>query len=88
MFVVDDGAAPGATVRVALRAIRKARAAPIMLAVVPVAPVRALEALRPDVDAVVCLANRSSRVGAYYRDFTQVSDEEVVDLLAAAPAAP
>ena len=58
---------------------------------VPVAPAEALDALRGEVDEIVCLAQPSPfhAVGAHYADFHQASDDEVIAALdAAALAAP
>jgi putative phosphoribosyl transferase len=54
---------------------------------VPVSPAEVLAALAGEVDATVCLWTPASfgAVGAHYRDFRQVSDDEVVALLAAHP---
>ena len=54
-LVVDDGIATGATMRAALRAIRRRLPAKLILAV-PVGPASTIEALRREVDEVVCLA--------------------------------
>ena len=84
-IVIDDGIATGATMRAALLAVRTHRPSKLVLAV-PVAPTSALEALRPDVDDIVCLESHEpfGAIGLFYGDFNQVSDEEVVDLLARA----
>lgn len=84
VVVVDDGIATGATMRVALRAVRRAGAARIVLAV-PVAPAETLDALRSEADSVVCLATPDPfwAVGSHYRDFAQVSDDAVVALMEA-----
>jgi putative phosphoribosyl transferase len=84
-IVVDDGIATGGTVRAALQALRKSAVGRIILAV-PVAPADALRNLSALCDAVVCLAAPEPfyAVGAHYADFTQTSDAEVIDLLAAA----
>ena len=81
--VVDDGLATGATARVALRALRRRGAAPLVLAV-PVAPPDTLAALAPESDAIICLykAEIPWGIGAFYADFHQLSDAEVVRLLA------
>jgi putative phosphoribosyl transferase len=88
-IVVDDGIATGATMMAALGAIRRADPLQLVLAT-PVAPPDAIERLRPHADAVVCLATprQLGAVGAFYEDFGQVSDAEVVDLLARAAARP
>lgn len=83
VVVVDDGAATGGTAKAALRALRQAGAARLLLAV-PVASPHALATLRPDADDVVCLHAPADfrAVGMYYADFRQTSDAEVVRLLA------
>lgn len=84
-IVVDDGIATGATVRAALKAVRRARPARLVLAV-PVAPPDTVDALRGEVDEIVCL--RTPRffyaIGAHYQDFDQVPDAEVARMLNAA----
>jgi putative phosphoribosyl transferase len=85
VLVVDDGIATGGTVRAALRALRAREPGKIVLAA-PVIPEETLQQLAASVDQVVCLLAPADlhSVGLWYRDFTQVSDEEVVGLLAAA----
>lgn len=87
VIVVDDGIATGATVKAALRAIRQRRPAKLVLAV-PVAPADAIADLRPEVDDLVCLdmPQPFDAIGHFYRDFGQVSDEEVASILARFPA--
>ncbi|MFN9163317.1 MAG: phosphoribosyltransferase [Alphaproteobacteria bacterium] len=87
-IIVDDGIATGATVRAALKALRRRRAARIVLAV-PVAPADVLAELRAEVDEVVCLhaPERFVSVGQFYGDFRQVDDAEVMRLLGAGSAA-
>jgi putative phosphoribosyl transferase len=89
VIVVDDGAATGATLRVALKGLRRRRPRRL-IAAVPVASQSALDLLRAEADAVVCLDGPESfgAVGFYYRDFSEVSDDEVRALLAAAAASP
>jgi putative phosphoribosyl transferase len=83
VILVDDGMATGATAKAALLAIRQALPKRIVLAV-PVASAEALAALRPLADEIVCLAIPQTfyAVGAHYRDFPQVEDAEVIDILA------
>jgi putative phosphoribosyl transferase len=52
-IVVDDGIATGAAIRAALRAVRRRKPGRLVLAV-PVAPPDTLDALREEVDEVVC----------------------------------
>lgn len=81
-IVVDDGVATGGTLLAALHAIKRASPQRTVLAV-PVAPPDTLQKLAAQVDEVVCLSAPEdfSAVGAYYRDFEQTSDEEVISLL-------
>lgn len=82
LVLVDDGVATGSTVRVALQALRGAGAARVVLAV-PVGPAETLARLRPLVDELICLVTPEPfrAVGNHYRDFRQVSDLEVMELL-------
>jgi len=82
IILVDDGIATGSTVRAALRAIRRAEPARLILAV-PVAPAHTLELLRDEADEVICpLATEDFRaVGEFYEDFSQTDDAEVIELL-------
>jgi putative phosphoribosyl transferase len=84
-IIVDDGIATGATVRAALKAVRRLKPAKLVLAV-PVAPADTLDALRGDVDEIICLETPEFfyAIGAHYIDFGQVPDAEVVRLLAEA----
>jgi putative phosphoribosyl transferase len=84
-IVVDDGIATGATMRVGLQAARRRNPAHLVLAV-PVAPPETLAAFRNDADEVVCLEMPPmlGAISLYYRDFHQMSDAEVTDLLARA----
>jgi len=86
VIVVDDGIATGATTRAALRAIRMRKPSKLVLAV-PVAPTETLKKLRGEVDDIVCLEDYEDfgAIGLFYSDFRQVSDSEVVALLAKHP---
>ena len=82
-FVVDDGVATGLTLRAALRSLRAERPKKLIVAV-PVAPHEVVEILRKEADEVIVLEDvRDYRgaVGAYYDDFPQTTDEEVIQLL-------
>lgn len=81
-IVVDDGIATGASMRAALRGVRRSRPARLVLAV-PVAPLDTVEALRAEVDDLICLSTPEPfmAVGHHYEDFSQPTDEEVVELL-------
>lgn len=82
VIVVDDGVATGVTDTAALRAVRRQKPRRVVLAV-PVCAPHALERLRREADQTVCLhvPHRLRGVSQYYGDFSQVSDEEVLDAL-------
>ena len=82
VVVVDDGIATGATVKAALKALRRRRPRQIFLAV-PVAPQGGIDELQSQVDGVVCLETPQPfyAVGAHYRSFGQVSDDDVAQML-------
>jgi putative phosphoribosyl transferase len=83
-IVVDDGLATGVTARAAVRAARSRGAARTVLAV-PVASEPAAEALTAETDEVVTLATprRFRSVGEWYAEFGQLTDADVLTLLAA-----
>lgn len=82
VVVVDDGIATGATMRAALSRIRQAKPARL-LAAVPVASPKALEALARDCDDIICIdAPRwFQAVGLHYQVFDQVKDATVMAIL-------
>ncbi|GMU54743.1 MAG: phosphoribosyltransferase [Candidatus Xenobia bacterium] len=86
VLLVDDGLATGSTMRAAVQAARQLGASWIVVAV-PVAPPETLATLKREADQVVCLDSPEFfyAVGAFYADFTQVSDREVSLLLASQP---
>jgi putative phosphoribosyl transferase len=81
-IVVDNGIATGATLIAALRSVR-ARKPASLIAAAAVAPPSVVSRLRAEADEVVCLATPEAfgAVGFYFRDFSQVSDEEVTRAL-------
>src|SRR5690242_21220279 len=83
VIVVDDGLATGVTARAALRSLRSADAAYLVLAA-PVAALAAARERRAEGDAVVIVAvpRRFRSVGQYYRSFDQLTDADVLALLA------
>ena len=82
-IVVDDGIATGATMRVALRAVRRRGPAWLVLAA-PVAAAETLAALADEADETVCVTAPEGlgAIGYYYEDFHQMGDDEVTVLLA------
>jgi predicted phosphoribosyltransferase len=85
VIVVDDGMATGLTDLAAVKALRKRGARRIVVAV-PVASRESVAMLGREADRVVCvmIPRRLFGVGVWYEDFTAVSDEQVVALLAEA----
>lgn len=85
VIVVDDGIATGSTMKAAVRALKAAGAARVVVAV-PVAPPDTCRELESLADEVVCLQapRMFSAVGQWYEDFSQTTDEEVERLLAEA----
>jgi len=82
VILVDDGVATGASMYLAAKALKKEGAKEVVIAT-PVAPPDALALLKQAADEVVVaqIPRDFMAVGQYYRDFHQLSDEEVVDLL-------
>lgn len=82
-ILVDDGIATGLTMEAAIHDARQRHAASIVVAI-PVVPKDTCRKLRADVDDVVALDVPEfylGAVGAYFEDFAQVSDAEVIQLL-------
>lgn len=84
VLLVDDGLATGSSMEAAILALRTAEPGSIVVAV-PVGASETCERLRRVADAVVCVATPFPfhAVGQWYDDFTQTSDDEVRQLLAA-----
>ena len=82
VVVVDDGLATGASMRAAVQAVRKLEPERVIVAV-PTAPDSTCRELASEADNVVCASTPSPfyAVGASYRDFTQVTDDDVRALL-------
>jgi predicted phosphoribosyltransferase len=82
VVLVDDGLATGATMRAAVAAVRALAPARVVVAV-PVAPAETVDAFaREGVEiAYVHAPDDFVAVGSWYRDFGQVTDEEVVRLI-------
>ncbi len=82
VVLVDDGLATGATMRAAIEAVRRQGAVTVVVAV-PVAAPETVGQLRRLADRVICLHMPQDlcAIGYWYRDFSQVSDAEVQELL-------
>jgi putative phosphoribosyl transferase len=85
VILVDDGLATGVTARAAVEALRRLEPRRLVLAA-PVCAAQTAEVLGPEVDELVCLETPPDlgAIGFWYRDFSQTSDEEVIELLESA----
>jgi predicted phosphoribosyltransferase len=86
-IVVDDGIATGLTMLAAIRDLKRAHPKRLVVAA-PVAPADTVERLAREADEVMVLEGGEDflgAVGAYYDEFSQVSDDEVVALMQHAP---
>ncbi len=85
VILVDDGLATGATMRAAVAALRQRGIAKIIVAV-PVGAADTCREFEAEVDETICVMvpDFFDGVGQYYEDFSQTSDDEVRELLAAA----
>jgi len=82
VILTDDGIATGATMIAALHTVRAAGAREIIVAV-PVGSPERVDAIRRLCDRVICLLEPQAfwAVGQFYRNFDQVEDSRVVELL-------
>lgn len=82
VIVVDDGIATGATIRAALRSVRRRNPARLVMAV-PVAAPSTLASLTAEADELVCLEapDPFDAISLFYSEFHQLRDEEVIELL-------
>jgi len=82
IILVDDGIATGCSILAAIAAIRRRKAARVVVAV-PVAPASGCSAVRMEADEVISLAEPELffAVSQWYEDFSQISDEDVHRLL-------
>jgi putative phosphoribosyl transferase len=81
-ILVDDGIATGSSMQAAIAALRQMKPARIVVAV-PVAPPSTCDRLRPLVDELVCVYAPEFfyAIGQFYGDFSQVTDEQVIELI-------
>lgn len=84
-ILVDDGLATGATMKAALAAVRRFGVREVIVAV-PVGPEPEVEEIGKLADRIICLhaARAFSGVSAFYRDFHQLEDDDVVGMLSQA----
>lgn len=82
VIVVDDGIATGYTMKAALASVRNRGAATLTVAI-PVGPPSTIKELEGQADNIVCLYTPEyfQAIGQFYSDFSQTTDEEVIELL-------
>lgn len=82
VIVVDDGIATGSTMKAALVSVKNKGAKSITVAI-PVGPPSTIEELKKLADNVICIYTPGyfQAIGQFYEDFSQTSDQEVIDLL-------
>lgn len=82
VILVDDGLATGSTMLAAVRALKQ-RGPKKLVVAVPVAARETCDALRVEVDEMVCAITPEPfrAVGLWYDDFSQTTDDEVRELL-------
>lgn len=82
VILVDDGVATGYTMLVAIKAVKSAKPKKIIVAV-PHGASDSLNRIRKEVDEVVVLLEPTwyGAVGAFYKEFPQNTDEEIIQLL-------
>lgn len=82
IILVDDGMATGATMQVAITALRQHKPSRIIIAI-PVAAKDTIAKMSNLADQIICpfIPAHFQAVGAFYDNFQQVSDEEVITLL-------
>ncbi|MDH3583296.1 MAG: phosphoribosyltransferase [Phycisphaerae bacterium] len=89
VILIDDGLATGGTMLAAIQAIQVQQPASLVVAV-PVGSTEGCRSISSRVDQLYCLLipPELTSVGAWYREFEQVNDEEVRQLLNSAQAKP
>jgi predicted phosphoribosyltransferase len=83
VIVVDDGIATGSSMLAAIRSIRARHPATIVVAAA-VAPPESLSRIADEADEIVCLhtPHDFAAVGQFFDDFSDVTDDMVVEALA------
>lgn len=82
VLLIDDGIATGSTIKAAIAALKKQKAAKIVVGV-PVAPPSTIEELEQEVDEIVCVSTPDFfiAISLWYDEFPQTTDEQVRKLL-------
>jgi len=83
IFLVDDGIATGASIRAAINILSSQSPKQIILAS-PVIPLSTYQTLQTEIDPIfyLILPENFYSLSFWYEDFTQVTDEEVVTIMA------
>lgn len=81
-LLIDDGIATGSSMRAGIKALRQMKPSRLVVAV-PVAPLHTCKRMKSEVDEFVCVYTPELfyAIGQFYEDFSQISDEEVTELL-------
>ena len=87
VILVDDGVATGATMTAAARYVQS-RCPKRLIIAIPVGATEACKALRKEADEIICLATPDPfwALSLFYRDFPEIGDVEVQELLERARA--
>ena len=83
VIVVDDGAASGATIMVLLKWLKKKNPKKIIVAIT-VAPKNTIKLLKTetkDIETILMPSHNFKNVSQYYQDFTQITEEQVIQIL-------
>lgn len=83
VILIDDGLATGATMKASIQAV-KADGADAVIVALPVAPFDIFEEIKDSVNSAIALETPVDfyAVGEFYDEFTQTTDQEVIDLMA------
>lgn len=86
VILIDDGLATGSTMEAAVMAMRQRKPAKVIVAV-PVAARETVERMKTIADEVVCveIPDPFQAVGLWYDDFSQLTDQDVVEVLREVP---
>ncbi len=82
VLVVDDGLATGATMKAAVRALKRKEPSKLVIAV-PLGAASTCSELKEEADELICLMTPEpfSAVGSYFENFEQTTDQQVCELL-------
>lgn len=82
VIIIDDGIATGLTIRAAIKSVKEKKAKKVIVAI-PVSARDSLKTIAKEADQVICLDAPLffGSVGAFYENFSQTTDQEVIDLM-------